>query len=181
MLDADQPIDRAGVVVPHLDARLAEQPGVGGFELEHRSREVDQDAYGHALAGFLHQRLGDQTRGVIDVVDEELERDRRLRGFDQLEAPLERGGALVEVREQVTLGGMRLKAVLDLGILAHDPFEDREADGEEEVDSEDGPDDPEDDLLQQPHAVIVGSLLWTSHMSDGYALLCSRGEDIDTQ
>ena len=48
---------------------------------------------------------------------------------------------------------MRLKAFLDLGILAHDPFEGRETDREEEVDGEDGPDDSEDDLLQQPHAV----------------------------
>ena len=42
------------------------------------------------------------------------------------------------------------------GILANDPFEDRETDREEEVDSEEAADDDEDDLLQQPHAVIIG-------------------------
>ena len=40
------------------------------------------------------------------------------------------------------------KAFLDLGILAHDPFKDRETDREEEVDREDAADDSEDDLLQ---------------------------------
>ena len=155
VLDADQPVEGAGVVVAHLHPRLAEQPGVGGLELEHGSREVDQDAHVHALAGFLDQRLRDEAGGIIHVVDEELERDRFPRGCDELQAAVERGGALVEVREQVRVGGMRLKALLDLGILAHDPFEDRETDREEEVDGEDGPDDSEGDLLQQPHAVII--------------------------
>ena len=41
---------------------------------------------------------------------------------------------------------MRAKAFLDLGVLAHDPFKDRETDREEEVDSEDAADDSEDDL-----------------------------------
>ena len=52
---------------------------------------------------------------------------------------MEGGGALVEVREQVRGGGMRLEAFLDRGILAHDPFEGREPDREEEVDGEDAP------------------------------------------
>ena len=48
---------------------------------------------------------------------------------------------------------MREQALLDLGVLAHDPFEDRETDREDEVDSEDAADDAEDDLFQSagPH------------------------------
>ena len=43
---------------------------------------------------------------------------------------------------------MRPKAFLYLRVLAHDPFEDRETDREEEVDGEDAPDSSEDNLLQ---------------------------------
>ena len=88
VLDADHPVEGTGVVVAHLHPRLAEQPGVGGLQLEHGSREVDQDAHLHALPGLLDQRLRDEAGGVIHVVDEELERDRLPRGCDELQAAL---------------------------------------------------------------------------------------------
>src|SRR4029453_18049025 len=72
---------------------------------------------------------------------------------DELQAALERGGPLIVVREQVRLGGLRAKAPLDLGVLAHDPFEDRETDREEEVDGDDAAENSEDDSLQQPHVI----------------------------
>ncbi len=155
VLDADQPVDGARVVVAHLHPGLAEHVGVGGLELEHGSREVDQDAHVHALPGFPHQRLREEARGVIHVVDEELELDRCLRGLDELQPPVEGGGSLIEVREGVRGGGLRLKAVPDRGVVAHDPFEDGQADREDEIDGEDSPDGSEDDLLQKPHGSIT--------------------------
>lgn len=86
----------------------------------------------------------------IDVVDEELELDRLSGGLNQRQAAVEGGGALVEMRERMRLGGMRLEALLDPGVLAHDPFEDREADRKQEVDGEDARDRAEDNLLQKP-------------------------------
>ena len=118
VLDADQPEEGAGVVVAHLHPRLAEHLGVGGLQLEHGGREVDQDAHLHALAGLLHQRLREEAGGLVHVVDEELERDRLPGGCDQLQAPMEGGGTLVEMRERVRGGGMRSRLSSTAGCRA---------------------------------------------------------------
>ena len=92
----------------------------------------------------------EEAGGIIDVIDEELERDRLPGGCDELQATLKGCGTLVEVRDRVRRRGMREQAFVDLGVLAHDPLEDGEPDREYEIDTEDRPDDAKDDLFQEP-------------------------------
>ena len=99
VVDRDEPVERARVVVANLDTLGLEETGIFRAQREDRAGEIDEQADADTGARAFDELGGDPTGREIKFVDEEFEVDAVLRAANQVEPRRQRRQPVVEQRD----------------------------------------------------------------------------------